>query len=87
MLAYDAVRAVATALSELGPLTDADLADTATLRRRLRDRLARVRAEGVSGPIRFDERGDVERGIAITEVAPEEGRYVARHFTWLRTRG
>jgi branched-chain amino acid transport system substrate-binding protein len=86
VLAYDAVRAVATALSALGPLSDAELADTATLRRRLRDRLAAVRAEGVSGPIRFDERGDVERGIAITEVAPEDGRYVARHFTWLRTR-
>lgn len=87
VLAYDAVRALAAALESIGPLQDADLQDTSALRRRLRDRLAQVRTAGVSGPIRFDGKGDVERGIAITEVAPEEGRYVARHFTWLRTRG
>jgi branched-chain amino acid transport system substrate-binding protein len=87
VLAYDAVQALAAALQALGPLKDADLQDLPALRKRLRDRLAAVRTEGVSGPIRFDGKGDVERGIAITEVARENGAYVPRPFTFLRTRG
>jgi branched-chain amino acid transport system substrate-binding protein len=82
ILAYDAVRAVAAALSVLGPLPDEDLRrGLAQTRERLRAALARVDVRGATGPIRFDARGDVRRGAAIIEVRPSA--YEPRLLTWL----
>jgi branched-chain amino acid transport system substrate-binding protein len=84
-LAYDAVEALATALTVLGPLTDAQLAEgLAETRRRLRDALAVTDIRGQTGRIRFDEHGDSRRGVAILAVEPRPGgRPVARLFTRL----
>ena len=68
-LAYDAVAAVALALGELGPLTEADLGrGLATTRDRLRAALGRVSVYGRAGPLRFDEHGDAVRRLAVFEV-------------------
>jgi branched-chain amino acid transport system substrate-binding protein len=85
LLAHDAIRALAAALQEMGPVTNADLVEgVAATRERLRVELAQVQASGESGPIRFDERGDVARGIAVTEVVPGAAGYAPRHLAWLR---
>jgi len=74
ILAYDAVRAVAAGLTSLGPLEDDALEeDLPETRRRLRDAVAGVEAEGAAGPIRFDRHGDSRRSIAVMEVPPGGG--------------
>ena len=73
ILAYDAVRAVAAALAGLGPLDDEDLdAGLPATRTRLRESLASVKVQGKTGLIHFDDHGDVRRGAAIIQVAPNE---------------
>jgi len=83
-LAYDAVQAIAAALSSLGPLSDENLrSGLAVTRERLRDALARVAFMGKTGSIRFDEHGDVSRGVAISEVVPGPHAYEVRPYEWL----
>jgi ABC-type branched-subunit amino acid transport system substrate-binding protein len=71
VLAYDAVSVIASGLKKLGPLTDrafgADLDET---RRRLREIVAKSETEGVTGRVRFDERGDRRQGVALYAVEP-----------------
>jgi branched-chain amino acid transport system substrate-binding protein len=87
LLAFDAVLALAQALTDLGPLGDADLEQGLGLtRERLRDRLSAVETDGASGPLQFDENGDIERGISITEIAFEEGQPRPRELAWMRAR-
>jgi branched-chain amino acid transport system substrate-binding protein len=69
VLAYDAVRVLAAALSRLGQLPDHALTTgLAGLRVRLRDLVARGQVDGVTGRIRFDERGDRRQGVALFSV-------------------
>jgi branched-chain amino acid transport system substrate-binding protein len=85
LLAYDAVKALAAALDALGPLEDeALLGGLPETRERLRDTLAAVRTTGASGPLHFDDRGDVERGISITQVSARDGQQHLRELTWMR---
>jgi branched-chain amino acid transport system substrate-binding protein len=71
ILSYDAVQAIAVALRALPPASDADLtSQLARTRDRLRGALAEVSFEGVAGRIRFDEHGDVRRGVAMMAVEP-----------------
>jgi ABC-type branched-subunit amino acid transport system substrate-binding protein len=84
ILAYDAVQAVAAALRALPPVTDADLtAGLAATRDRVRAALAEVSFEGVAGRIRFDDHGDVLRGVAMTAVEPMPGIPRRRPVGWL----
>jgi branched-chain amino acid transport system substrate-binding protein len=84
ILAYDAVQAVAAALRAIPAPTDADLTTgLAETRDRVRDALGDVSFEGLAGAIRFDEHGDVRRGVAMMEVdaGPDGPR---RHlYGWL----
>lgn len=69
VLAYDAVRTIAAGLDSLGRLEDRELdADLRHTRRRLRDAVARIEATGVTGRIRFDERGNRRQGVALYSV-------------------
>ncbi len=71
VLAYDAVRVIATALKALGPLPDRALGvGLAETRRKLRELVAHSEAEGVTGRIRFDDRGDRRQGVALYAVEP-----------------
>lgn len=83
VLAFDAVQAVAAALRALGPLRDADLqgAGLGATRARLRGALQAVSIAGESGPLRFDARGDVRRGVVVMRLdrAPD-GRYASGLF-------
>jgi branched-chain amino acid transport system substrate-binding protein len=84
-LAYDAVRAVATSLDALGPISNEDLeARLSTSRRRVRDALAAVDFPGVTGRVRFDAVGDRRTGVAVMEVEPgTEGGYRTRLRGWV----
>jgi branched-chain amino acid transport system substrate-binding protein len=85
LLSFDAVLALAQALSDLGPLDDADLGPgLPETREQLRARLSAVETEGASGPLQFDENGDIERGISITEVAIADGQPRPRELTWMQ---
>jgi branched-chain amino acid transport system substrate-binding protein len=83
VLAFDAVQAVGAALRSLGALDEHDLrAPGLTLTRaRLQAALQRVSLAGESGPLRFDARGDVRRGVVIMRLdrAPD-GRYAPGLF-------
>jgi branched-chain amino acid transport system substrate-binding protein len=69
ILAYDAVQAVAAAIRAVPPLSDADLTTgLAETRDRVRAALLDVSFQGLAGAIRFDEHGDVRRGVAMMEV-------------------
>ena len=71
VLAYDAVRVIAAGLKKLGPLADRALgADLDETRRRLRELVARSETEGVTGRVRFDERGNRRQGVALYAVEP-----------------
>ena len=84
ILAYDAVQAVAAALRALLPVTDADLTTgLAATRDRVRAALADVSFEGMAGLIRFDDHGDVLRGVAMTAVEPMAGLPRRRLVGWL----
>ncbi len=86
LLAYDAVKALAAAFEKLGPLgNDALGPGIAATRVRLRDALAGVRTLGASGPLQFDEDGDIARGISITEVLGGVGPLRQRERTWIGT--
>jgi branched-chain amino acid transport system substrate-binding protein len=72
VLAYDAVLALAAALENMGPLSDAALTcEVAATRRALRDALAAVEVTGEAGPIRFDDHGDVRRSVVIARWEPK----------------
>lgn len=87
LLSFDAVLALAQALIDLGPLGDADLGPgLARTRAQLRDRLAAVETEGASGPLQFDENGDIERGISITEIVVDSGQPRPRELSWMQAR-
>lgn len=89
ILAYDAVRALAEAFATLGPLPDRDLVSPTAVPRtrgRVRAALGRVSFTGLSGRIRFDGHGDVERGVAMMQVVPTKAGYDRRLFTWLGAR-
>jgi branched-chain amino acid transport system substrate-binding protein len=83
-LAYDAVRTVAAAAAALGPLGDGDLAAALPeTRRRLRDAVAAADLSGLTGRVRFDERGDRRTGVAVLEAVPQpEGPPVVRLHGW-----
>jgi branched-chain amino acid transport system substrate-binding protein len=84
ILAYDAVQAVAVALRALPALSDADLTSgLASTRDRARRALAAVSFEGVAGRIRFDEHGDVRRGVAMIAVEPDPGGPRRHLYGWL----
>jgi branched-chain amino acid transport system substrate-binding protein len=69
VLAYDAVRVIATALQRLGALSAEDLGPRlARTRRRLRDEVARGQVDGLTGRIRFDARGNRRQGVALYAV-------------------
>ena len=69
ILAYDAVRVIATGLRRLGPLSAEDLGPRLTrTRRRLRDEVARGQVDGLTGRIRFDARGNRRQGVALYAV-------------------
>ncbi|MGH9888937.1 MAG: ABC transporter substrate-binding protein, partial [bacterium] len=88
LLSYDAVQALRAALEALGPLPDDALAsDLAHTRERLRASLSAVATTGASGPLRFDEKGDIERGISITEVSVETGPPLQRELAWIGREG
>lgn len=75
VLAYDAVTSLAVALGRMGPLDEAALGTgIARTRARLRDELAVVSFDGQAGPVRFDEHGDVQRGVAIIRWTSDEGQ-------------
>ena len=74
VLAYDAVRAVATGLEALGPLGGQDLDDRLpATRRRLRNAVAAADFAGLTGRVRFDRVGDRRVGVAVMEVQPRQG--------------
>lgn len=84
ILAYDAVLAVATALRALPSFSDADLTTgLAETRDRARAAMDGVSFEGVAGRIRFDEHGDVRRGVAMMAVEPGPAGPSRRFFGWL----
>jgi branched-chain amino acid transport system substrate-binding protein len=68
-LAYDAVRAVAAGLEEVVPRTGPGL-PLADARQKLRDAVAGLDFEGVTGRVRFDRFGDRRIGVAVEEVLP-----------------
>ncbi len=71
VLAYDAVRVIAAGLKQLGPLEDRAFGDGLDeTRRRLRELVARSETEGVTGRVRFDERGNRRQGVALYAVEP-----------------
>jgi branched-chain amino acid transport system substrate-binding protein len=71
ILAYDAVQAVAAAIRAIPSPSDTDLTTAvAHTRDRVRDALAGVSFQGLAGAIRFDEHGDVRRGVAMMAVEP-----------------
>jgi len=70
VLAHDAVLALTAALRSLGPLTGAELdGDLRPLRARVREALAGLRIEGEAGPVRFDERGNSRRRVAVLQTS------------------
>jgi branched-chain amino acid transport system substrate-binding protein len=75
VLAYDAVLVIASALRRAGRLEDAALAGEglARTRKRLRDLVARSEVDGVTGRVRFDERGDRRQGVALYAVEADPG--------------
>lgn len=84
ILSYDAVQAVAAALRALPPATDADLTSgLAQTRERARRALAAVSFEGLAGRIRFDEHGDVRRGVAMMAVEPGPSGPRRHLYGWL----
>jgi branched-chain amino acid transport system substrate-binding protein len=86
VLAYDAVHVVAHALARMGRLDDGALAGEglAATRRRLRDLVARSEVDGVTGRIRFDDRGNRRQGVALYQVeADPAGRPRALVRGWL----
>lgn len=84
ILAYDAVLAVANALRALPPLSDADLTTgLSETRDRARAAMDGVSFEGIAGRIRFDEHGDVRRGVAMMAVEPGPAGPSRRFFGWL----
>ena len=87
ILSYDAVQAVAIALRALPAPSDADLiSGLAQTRHRARRALAAVSFEGVSGRIRFDEHGDVRRGVAMMSVEPGPSGPRRELHDWLGAR-
>ena len=81
VLAYDAVLALAHALSTVGPLSDADLtSDLPAVRERLRRALLRVDFVGHTGRIRFDEHRNRAGGMAIMELVFGAERCVPRLY-------
>jgi branched-chain amino acid transport system substrate-binding protein len=84
ILGYDAVQAVAAALRALPPPSDAELtSDLAHTREDVRRALAGVSFEGIAGRIRFDEHGDVRRGVAMMAVEPDPAGARRRFYGWL----
>ncbi len=84
VLAYDAVQSIAAALRALPTPTDFDLTSgIASTRDALRDALARVSFQGLTGRIQFDDHGDVRRGVAMIEVLPGAGGPEQRLHGWL----
>lgn len=85
-LAYDAVRAVAAAIDELGPGTSSE-GDVDDTRRKVRDALAKIRFSGATGRVEFDARGDRRTGVAVEQVLPgPEGLPETRFYRWLGER-
>jgi len=87
-LAYDALRAVATGLRALGPLTEEALAQhLAETRRRLRRTVAAADFSGLTGRVRFDPVGDRRTGVAVLEVVSHPGdRREVRVHGWVGER-
>ena len=84
ILSYDAVQAVAAALRAAPAPSDADLTSgLAQTRDRARLALAAVSFEGIAGRIRFDEHGDVRRGVAMIAVEPGPAGPQRRVYGWL----
>jgi branched-chain amino acid transport system substrate-binding protein len=86
VLAYDAVHVIAHALARMGKLDDAAVRGPglASTRRRLRDLVAGGEVDGVTGRIRFDERGNRRQGVALYAVeAGPQGRPRALVRGWL----
>ena len=85
ILAYDAVQAVAAALRAL-PRPFRRRPHLGPRRRpgdRVRRALAAVSFEGVAGRIRFDEHGDVRRGVAMMAVEPGPAGPRRHLYGWL----
>jgi branched-chain amino acid transport system substrate-binding protein len=72
VLAYDAMRVIAAGLEKLGPLSERALhgEGLAETRRRLREVVARSETEGITGRVRFDERGNRRQGVVLYAVEP-----------------
>lgn len=84
VLSYDAVEAIARALQALGHLDDAALGPRlADTRVRVKNALSAVRFTGQAGHVRFDEHGDVVRGVPVFRVSPGGEGYESRLVTWL----
>ena len=84
VLAYDAVQSIAAALRAIPPPTDADLGPgLGETRHLVRDALAETSLQGLTGRIRFDEHGDVVRGVAMIEVVPGAAGPEHRLHGWL----
>jgi branched-chain amino acid transport system substrate-binding protein len=84
ILAYDAVQAVAAALRAMEAPTDAELtSDLPHIRDDVRRALAAVSFEGIAGRIRFDEHGDVRRGVAMMAVEPDAAGPRRHFYGWL----
>ena len=87
ILAYDAVRVIASGLRTLGPLADAALeAGRAETRRRLREAIARTDYRAATGRVRFDAHGDRVQGVALYAVEPGPEGPLARARGWLGER-
>ena len=84
-LAYDAVRAIAAGVRSLGRLEAEDLdSGLSTTRLRLRDAVAAADFDGLTGRVRFDERGDRPTGMAVMAVVPQAGGgYETRVESWV----
>jgi branched-chain amino acid transport system substrate-binding protein len=84
ILGYDAVQSVAAALRAMEAPSDADLiSDLPHFRDDVRRALAAVSFEGIAGRIRFDEHGDVRRGVAMMAVEPDPAGPQRRFYGWL----
>jgi branched-chain amino acid transport system substrate-binding protein len=88
VLAYDAVQALGAALQGVGPLSDEDLTSALPgTRDRIRQAVAAVNVRGEVGRMRFDEHGDIRRGIAVMRVEDTgAGALETRLHRWLGER-
>jgi branched-chain amino acid transport system substrate-binding protein len=84
ILAYDAVQSVAAALRALPAPSDEDLTSgLPETRDHVRRALAAVSFEGAAGRIRFDDHGDVRRGMAMIAVEPGPSGFQRHLHGWL----